>query len=103
MNIKFTLTNSKNESFRPFESNLRPGSTEQKIAAYQAASRSCKYKCSACDEPLKVYDPCNPACYCDDCFAEISKRINRQKENIEMDPSCLYKEEYVVIDLSKLE
>lgn len=99
---KVASINSKRESFELFKSNRKSGSTEQKIAAYQAA-RLGAHLCSACGEPLKTYDSRYQVCYCNACFAEISTRINRQKENIEKDSSCLYKKEYVVINLSNLD
>lgn len=77
-------------------SHLRRGSTEAKIEAYKESRRRA-ILCKACGEPVSCYG------YCSDCFSEINKSIEKQKRRLEKDSSCLYKEEYVVIDLSKLD
>lgn len=69
--------------------------TEEMITLYQARRKSSP-KCQACGEPTTRYG------YCQFCIEEIQKRINKAKKAFENSPAKLYKEEYVVIDITDI-
>lgn len=53
-------------------------------------------KCQACGEPTERYG------YCSSCKEEMQGRIDKAKKKLENSPANLYKEEYVVIDITIL-
>lgn len=82
-------------SIRPARSHKLFQTTEDRIEAYKAMRRS-STKCQACGEPSSRYG------YCSSCKEEIQSRIDKRKKALEKSPANLYKEEYVVIDITQL-
>ncbi len=82
-------------SIRPARSHILFQTTEDRIEAYKALRRS-SAKCQACGEPTTRYG------YCVSCKEEMQRRIDKTKKALEKSPANLYKEEYVVIDITQL-
>lgn len=70
-------------------------STEEEIESYKA-SRINKGKCQACGEPVLHYG------YCLSCEVEIQKRIDKLKKIIVNNQAALYKDEYIVTDITNI-
>lgn len=71
-------------------------SSEEELITWHLCERKNASLCKACGEPISRYG------YCDDCYTEIKYRVEKLKIRIEQDSTKMYKDEYVVIDLSKL-
>lgn len=69
--------------------------TEERIEAFKT-TRCTSAKCQACGEPTNRYG------YCSSCKEEMQRRIDKLKKMLEKSPANMYKEEYVVIDITKL-
>lgn len=78
------------------EKRYSPGSTEEAIESYKSSILD-KPKCKACGEPVEHFG------YCDDCYNVINQRIDFLQKRLELEPARLYKEVYVVKDITNLD